>query len=226
MNATARASAMPQRSAGGHYSRPRYSAIGGNSTFRRIMLPAMGLPPRDPEAATALIPQGNQRRAVHSVVARATGLEPATSGVTGRRSNQLSYARPRQGAGSMAVTNGCQAGHAGNSTACRSFLPHSAAPPAQPHRNADRQARNRRYRRPSRRRAETVSRRRCGSTDAPMAPWPAHRPGRLVAPAGAGVEGSGGRTMRGVSRARERPAVALRGAPGGRQSAAAACGGR
>jgi hypothetical protein len=26
-------------------------------------------------------------------VARATGLEPATSGVTGRHSNQLSYAR-------------------------------------------------------------------------------------------------------------------------------------
>ena len=32
-------------------------------------------------------------------VARVTGLEPATSGVTGRRSNQLSYTRPRQEAG-------------------------------------------------------------------------------------------------------------------------------
>ena len=148
MNATARASAMPQRSAGGHYSRPRYSAIGGNSTFRRIMLPARGLAPRGPETATALIPQGNQRRAVHSVVARATGLEPATSGVTGRRSNQLSYARPRQGAGSMAVTKGCQAGLAGNSAACRSFLPDSAAAPAQTHRDPQRQGRNQRDRRP------------------------------------------------------------------------------
>ena len=33
----------------------------------------------------------------------ATGLEPATSGVTGRRSNQLSYAPERIGTASVAV---------------------------------------------------------------------------------------------------------------------------
>ncbi len=32
-------------------------------------------------------------------MARVTGLEPATSGVTGRRSNQLSYTRLREAAG-------------------------------------------------------------------------------------------------------------------------------
>ena len=35
-------------------------------------------------------------------LARVTGLEPATSGVTGRRSNQLSYTRNRGGAPSKA----------------------------------------------------------------------------------------------------------------------------
>jgi hypothetical protein len=38
-------------------------------------------------------------------MARATGLEPAASGVTGRRSNQLSYARSKKSAqGLRAVT--------------------------------------------------------------------------------------------------------------------------
>ena len=38
------------------------------------------------------------------VVARATGLEPATSGVTGRHSNQLSYARVASRGVSAAVS--------------------------------------------------------------------------------------------------------------------------
>jgi hypothetical protein len=36
---------------------------------------------------------GGVSAAAEEEVARATGLEPATSGVTGRHSNQLSYAR-------------------------------------------------------------------------------------------------------------------------------------
>jgi hypothetical protein len=36
-------------------------------------------------------------------VARATGLEPATSGVTGRHSNQLSYARVAPFATALAI---------------------------------------------------------------------------------------------------------------------------
>ncbi|KAF0231105.1 MAG: hypothetical protein FD175_974 [Beijerinckiaceae bacterium] len=49
-------------------------------------------------------------------MARATGLEPATSGVTGRHSNQLSYARihslpgvPGEAAGLREGDNACQA---------------------------------------------------------------------------------------------------------------------
>src|SRR5690606_21256325 len=58
----------------------------------------MGLPPSAPSLKRRQA-SGNAgcRR---SQVARVTGLEPATSGVTGRRSNQLSYTRviPARGA--------------------------------------------------------------------------------------------------------------------------------
>ena len=45
-----------------------------------------------------------------TAVARVTGLEPATSGVTGRRSNQLSYTRLRRGGGNTAPILMCQRG--------------------------------------------------------------------------------------------------------------------
>src|SRR5262245_36691818 len=47
----------------------------------------------------------------------ATGLEPATSGVTGRRSNQLSYAPER--IGSVSVSSADRAAHAPAARACQ-----------------------------------------------------------------------------------------------------------
>ena len=55
-----------------------------NNTLRRV-------------AATA---NSRSDKNVLVVLARATGLEPATSGVTGRRSNQLSYTRAKRRASS------------------------------------------------------------------------------------------------------------------------------
>ena len=46
------------------------------------------------DMASPMIDDGCEETfAKHGGMARATGLEPAASGVTGRRSNQLSYAR-------------------------------------------------------------------------------------------------------------------------------------
>ncbi len=53
------------------------------------------------EKLGAFCPRCKSGDALSCELAGATGLEPATSGVTGRRSNQLSYtpAGPRKGAG-------------------------------------------------------------------------------------------------------------------------------
>jgi hypothetical protein len=43
----------------------------------------------------ALVPRWSDPSKMAEKLARVTGLEPATSGVTGRRSNRLSYTRKR-----------------------------------------------------------------------------------------------------------------------------------
>src|SRR5262245_38180858 len=61
---------------------------------------------------------------VRREMARATGLEPAASGVTGRRSNQLSYARAMGNTLTVAVRYRMPLGV---STICREFRPHVSA---------------------------------------------------------------------------------------------------
>jgi hypothetical protein len=69
--------------------------IGGGALHRSATPLAREAPANQPEQQETPHTQGLLR-------AGATGLEPATSGVTGRRSNQLSYA-PSGGTGSMAT---------------------------------------------------------------------------------------------------------------------------
>src|SRR5690348_1409416 len=58
---------------------------------------AVAVKPRDPSCGTSRPPTSspNGEPAIARSLAGATGLEPATSGVTGRRSNQLNYAPAR-----------------------------------------------------------------------------------------------------------------------------------
>ena len=77
--------AAPIRSAGSSYTKPARAKPSGTNGHKSRLLtsPPRGRKPRH-QPETSRLPGLSE--------AGATGLEPATSGVTGRRSNQLSYA--------------------------------------------------------------------------------------------------------------------------------------